>query len=1471
MKDTPVSIAVLPSPSRHDTTYRGNDRDEDGYVLVSSSSRGGVHGSPHKFKRPRSPSIQQLPPLSSPALSLEDRQSRQMRSFLQNFLADDTSGRFHNVLDLHQHAIDTGITVTDATVQEVVNTVPNVRGLRLSQCSAITDAGLWAIARQCQSLDTIYLAGCEKITELGLRLLAHNCRLLTIGLSDCPQVNDTMLQTLAAGSWMLQTFIIQRSRRISDAGIVKLAQCCKDLRHLDVSECEHIGEYGDKALVEIGRYCPQLRVLDLFGCRHVHDVGLKAIAKGCPLLTTLKLTGCHGVSSAALRALATQCHDLQVLSLAGCGKTTNDDLTELARNCPPLEWLDISGSPNIDAVGVRALAQHCQALAYLNLSQCPRVSDAALLELATGTSSRQCLTHLVLCQCPRVTERGIDALTAACPNLLTLDLTDCEQIGRRFLQRLVQRLLFVEWAATFFGYQPLPNAAELCRQRDRRLLEERSAVKIQALMRGCLARGGVWQAKLRYVERKTLPKIQGRIRGFLVRKRLAFAKQQRRERQAALRIAKEYQNWCLRRRLARYRRVLRIQRNEGAAALIFQKVFRGHRDRQRVQRMRDETRRQKQLEARIHTMLELAAIKVQRAYRGHRGRSDAAMVRAAREANRLQAEREQHAAMFLQRVCRGHQGRHAHARRIAELLLARQKEEGAVRMQKVFRGHRARRHAVILRQEALELKRVNAAMTIQRYWRGLKDKHLAAVLIGLIKLREKEQIAARMIQNAYRIHASRGFMRAMRLAQQLQRRRLHAAITLQRLYRGHRGRTKTEVQRELQKLEVVARPLFTKQTRLAALVNDLGDRVASLERQIKEDEDDETKLTLELEKTMQIKTKYHDSSRITGTPQRYLTQYLQVQLADRLRAKRMELAMANRALETLLTQFNDAQKQLRAVKRELEPLTDGVVRKTRENRTTHLQVQVRRERVAATTIQRVFRGYRVRSAVREGANCWIEGVTDGRVYYYNTFTGESRWNKPLAMSIFQDSFLQPLAPDHNASEKKPLAFDRTSSWYEAYDDALGQSYYYNTRTKEYQWDRPELTTAFQTDTQSARKRREWLEDQQDEDNGLTLLENSTLKSQLGEWEHRLDPLSEFAFFYHPPRGEFRVSLSPRTVHKTLRPPEETASSSSRASGRIRSARSVTTSTPRSMEWQYRYGFKYDDAGQLVSYPGNTDERPVWTEHTDEEQGRTYYYNHVTQEYRWEKPPEYGMHFETFSTTTNASRAWFQKTLAEEQADNTVGEEGGSTSSPSSTRSSGRSMTARARKSRALGKKWVEYVDEATGYTYYYNPLTGETKWSLSPRTARDSQDRPDEIPLALFEKVQRLRENPVVYDGRETHMEWLETAMVEKDWAKVDAVVHQILIREESQRVEDEKAKEAADLPGGWTVHKDESTGQQYYYHAVTGITSWTRPHSEDASIQDTNAQILYSSDWIAAIDETGRSYYYNQLTSETAWTLPSS
>lgn len=1344
-----------------------------------------------------------LPPLRPASsyqpvvLTLEEKQQRQMHSFLRNFLS--ASGHFEEIINLHQHGIDSGTIVTDATVQEVVVTVPQLLGLNLSTCSHVTDAGLLAIARfATRNFHTIHLAHCNKITELGLRHLAHSCRLVFVDLSDCPQLNNTVLQSLAAGSWMIETFIMQRCQGVSDPGIVKLAQCCKNLRHLDISGCLHIGEYGDKALLAVGTFCPLLRILDLYGCQHVHDPGLRAIAKGCPFLSTLRLSNCQSITSAAIRALTQHCLQLETLSLAGCVKLINRDLEVVSTNCCQLTWLDISGSPNVGAIGLRAIAQNCTSLAYLNLAACQRVGDNAVSAL-TSAGARgltKSLRELSLENCARITENGVEQLVAKCCNLLTLNLTNCHFISQRFLQQVIAKLQLVQSSIHFFGFEPLPNADELCRQRDAVLLRDQCAFQIQGAIRCFLARKQLWQAKRWFLANKHLPTIQARVRGLIVRKQLAFENQKQLQDVAARLIGRAYRHWQLRRMWQRVADHCRLQKRNEMGAIRVQKVFRGSRARHFVLNMRNEIEIKRQCHARQRAREGLTALTVQRIYRGYRGRRVAANLRSIERFRQEQHEREKVAATCIQRMYRGFQGRLFKAQCLANEVQNRKKDQSATKIQQLFRGQRARRHVDQLRKEAIRIRRLMATITIQRYWRSLCEKHRRAVLLGLIQLRLREKEAAQSIQAAYRLHVSRGVTKAMKQVIAIQLRREKAALDIQRLLRGHNGRTQMEVHRQLERFCQQAKPLLAKEVDLQTQVTTLLGKMEHLQSQKAREEKEERSLALELEKTLLIKTKYHDSSRISGTLQRYLTQYLQVQLAAQLREKRTQMARFQQRFETVQMELNNSQHDLRAVRRQLEPLTNGVVTKTRDDRVLRLQTKVRLARQAALRIQKIYRGYRVRVAVWQGGNCWIlmHAFGQGQRYYYNTLTGALQWHWPLSMKLFEDTL------------QEPLQIDRVhGTWYKGLDDTLDRLYYFNCDTKEYQWDTLEILDHHATFQQ----REIWLQEQMHDCETL-LATSDVIVPLLGQWEKRVAQETGYVFFSHPLSKEVTLSLSPQSIHNSL------------GENIVKSRRSVRSiRTLRSVEWQYRYGYAYDGEGNLVVWKN----RPIWTEHTDPDNGFVYYYNALRDEYRWTKPSDYDMPYEVYVNGHSAStsaRKWF------EVAKITLESEEGALHS------------TRSLRSRMLGKKWVELIDPETCHTYYYNQVTGESRWSLSPRSARDTCDSDDDLPLALLAHIKHLRESPVPYSSREQHMSWLNAAVSEKDWKKADVIVQQIYIREQSQVVTEQKARkedtvtsqevdtgtlEMATSP--WIECRDEDNQATYYYNKATGETSWSIPSTD--------------------------------------------
>ncbi|OEU13171.1 hypothetical protein FRACYDRAFT_155497, partial [Fragilariopsis cylindrus CCMP1102] len=70
----------------------------------------------------------------------------------------------------------------------------------------------------------------------------------------------------------------------------------------------------------------------------------------------------------------------------------------------------------------------------------------------------------------------------------------------------------------------------------------------------------------------------------------------------------------------------------------------------------------------------------------------------------------------------------------------------------------------------------------------------------------------------------------------------------------------------------------------------------------------------------------------------------------------------------------------------------------------------------------------------------VEDPSSGTVYYYNSETGESSWDRPTS------------AVDDNQDIPDPLP----ECWVETEDESSGKMYYFNSLTGETSWDRPKV-------------------------------------------------------------------------------------------------------------------------------------------------------------------------------------------------------------------------------------------------------------------------------------------------------------------------------------------------------------------------------------------------------------------------------
>lgn len=226
---------------------------------------------------------------------------------------------------------------------------------------------------------------------------------------------------------------------------------------------------------------------------------------------------------------------------------------------------------------------------------------------------------------------------------------------------------------------------------------------------------------------------------------------------------------------------------------------------------------------------------------------------------------------------------------------------------------------------------------------------------------------------------------------------------------------------------------------------------------------DTDSLREEMETMMTVTNKYWDTSRITGGPQRFLTEsvpfsqpflsiclfllhtlvlcllsllfyktclfspifmhfvnlslyvvyrYLKVRLAEQLSEMEAKVSEDSDVFNDFVVRARKVERELRQVRRELQPLTQGMAIKTRRDRVVRIRNKVRLEKRSSTAIQRYFRGYRLRKALFSWyRDYWIEKVdeTTGGNIYYNTWSEEVKWTRPLEMILLPH--LAKEAPD----------------------------------------------------------------------------------------------------------------------------------------------------------------------------------------------------------------------------------------------------------------------------------------------------------------------------------------------------------------------------------------------------------------------------------------------------------------------------
>lgn len=227
------------------------------------------------------------------------------------------------------------VRISDAGVRHLMDgpAAAKLRELNLTNCVRVGDMAMVNVHKRCHSLTYLNVNFCEHISEAGIELLGQIHSLVALDVSGC-NCGDQGLSALGNNS-RLRDVVLSESSNITDLGLQKFAQQCKEIERLDLSHCMNL---TDGAIKNLAFCCRMLTVLNLAGCKHVTDLSIQYLSGVCHYLTQLDISGCIHISDKALKYLRKGCKKLRSLHMLYCKKITKHAAQKIQRHIQAVEY-----------------------------------------------------------------------------------------------------------------------------------------------------------------------------------------------------------------------------------------------------------------------------------------------------------------------------------------------------------------------------------------------------------------------------------------------------------------------------------------------------------------------------------------------------------------------------------------------------------------------------------------------------------------------------------------------------------------------------------------------------------------------------------------------------------------------------------------------------------------------------------------------------------------------------------------------------------------------------------------------------------------------------------------------------------------------------------------------------------------------------------------------------------------------------
>ena len=221
---------------------------------------------------------------------------------------------------------------------------PRLQTLSLRGCDRLTAVGVGFVVGGCTSLTRLNLSSMKLLRDESMRAIRTLVHLTDLDISGCPELTSRGMVTL-----------LTPSQDVMEDGEGAHAAPHELLQRLSISWSGGLGGDSDLELLSSVTRAA-LTDLDVSQCPLVTSQGLAALAKRCTSLTRLSVAGCRGVTPDGLLKVIARCRVLEDIDMGGCAGLCDEVMFRVA-GLRQLRRLGAAAWAHLDAAAAAVLPQ----------------------------------------------------------------------------------------------------------------------------------------------------------------------------------------------------------------------------------------------------------------------------------------------------------------------------------------------------------------------------------------------------------------------------------------------------------------------------------------------------------------------------------------------------------------------------------------------------------------------------------------------------------------------------------------------------------------------------------------------------------------------------------------------------------------------------------------------------------------------------------------------------------------------------------------------------------------------------------------------------------------------------------------------------------------------------------------------------------------------------------------------------------